>query len=80
MAWLGMIGGTSMFISLKLFEVDSLIGNNDGLFACSGTSRRVDLPGLVSGILAAVILVAISVVLGCYCFKNRGTRGRSVAV
>ncbi|XP_072549531.1 transmembrane gamma-carboxyglutamic acid protein 2 isoform X2 [Salminus brasiliensis] len=34
-------------------------------------SIRIDIPGLVSGISAAVIIAVIATVLGCYCYKNR---------
>ncbi|XP_062875138.1 transmembrane gamma-carboxyglutamic acid protein 2 isoform X2 [Trichomycterus rosablanca] len=47
-------------------------------------SPKLDVAGLVAGIVAAVLLVLIAVVLGCYCYKNKGksTRqeGRSVPV
>ncbi|KAI7803314.1 transmembrane gamma-carboxyglutamic acid protein 2 [Triplophysa rosa] len=44
---------------------------------------RVDVSGLVAGILAIVITAIIATVLGIYCYKNRGKtqrRGGSVPV
>ncbi|KAI4872627.1 hypothetical protein NFI96_024592 [Prochilodus magdalenae] len=42
----------------------------------SVTTARVDVPGLVSGILAAVIIAVIALVLGCYFYKNKGKSTR----
>ena len=56
--------------------MDWLIGCNDDFFACSVTTARVDVPGLVSGILAAVIIAVIAFVLGCYFYKNKGKSTR----
>ncbi|KAL6476589.1 hypothetical protein MHYP_G00150880 [Metynnis hypsauchen] len=68
----------------EVFEDDTKTANFWKTYAHgggTGTSSRVDLPGLLSGILAAVIIVAIAVVLGCYCHKNRGkTTRQSVPV
>lgn len=46
------------------------------------TLPRVDVSGLVAGILAVVIVGIIAIVLGIYCYKNRGktSRGGSVPV
>lgn len=37
---------------------------------------RVDVSGLVAGILAVVITAIIAIVLGIYCYKNRGKSPR----
>ncbi|XP_052403247.1 transmembrane gamma-carboxyglutamic acid protein 2 [Carassius gibelio] len=46
------------------------------------SSPRVDVSGLVAGIVAIVIVGIIATVLGIYCYKNRGKnpRGGSVPV
>ncbi|XP_076852356.1 transmembrane gamma-carboxyglutamic acid protein 2 [Brachyhypopomus gauderio] len=39
-------------------------------------SLELDVPGLVSGIVAAVVLTIIAIVIGCYIYKNRGKTSR----
>ncbi|XP_023868836.1 transmembrane gamma-carboxyglutamic acid protein 2 [Salvelinus sp. IW2-2015] len=38
------------------------------------TAPRVDVSGLVAGILAILVSAVISTVLGCYCYKNKAGR------
>uniref|UniRef100_A0A8C7QAX6 Proline rich Gla (G-carboxyglutamic acid) 2 n=1 Tax=Oncorhynchus mykiss TaxID=8022 RepID=A0A8C7QAX6_ONCMY len=38
------------------------------------TAPRVDVSGLVAGILAVLVSAVIATVLGCYCYKNKAGR------
>uniref|UniRef100_W5KSM9 Proline rich Gla (G-carboxyglutamic acid) 2 n=1 Tax=Astyanax mexicanus TaxID=7994 RepID=W5KSM9_ASTMX len=36
--------------------------------------KPIDLPGLLSGVVAAVTIAVIALVLGCYCYKNKARK------
>ncbi|KAJ8251087.1 hypothetical protein GJAV_G00217100 [Gymnothorax javanicus] len=45
-------------------------------YTTQGEAPRVDVSGLVAGILALVVIAVIATVLGCYCYKARAKPGR----
>ncbi|KAL7378015.1 hypothetical protein ABVT39_007477 [Epinephelus coioides] len=45
-----------------------------------GNAPRVDVSGLVAGILAVLVLAVIAIVLGIYCYKAKNKGGQRVPV
>ncbi|XP_067238143.1 transmembrane gamma-carboxyglutamic acid protein 2 isoform X1 [Chanodichthys erythropterus] len=67
----------------EVFEDDKKTANFWKGYSSSHESLpRIDVSGLVAGIVAIVITAIIATVLGIYCYKNRGknARGGSVPV
>uniref|UniRef100_A0A3P9MHU0 Proline rich Gla (G-carboxyglutamic acid) 2 n=1 Tax=Oryzias latipes TaxID=8090 RepID=A0A3P9MHU0_ORYLA len=60
----------------EVFEDDTL-----GLvpFVFEGSLSRVDVSGLVAGILGVVVCAVVAAVLGVYCYKNKKKNDRRIA-
>uniref|UniRef100_A0A8C9SVB5 Proline rich Gla (G-carboxyglutamic acid) 2 n=1 Tax=Scleropages formosus TaxID=113540 RepID=A0A8C9SVB5_SCLFO len=56
----------------EVFENTSKTVRN-GVFSFSEHSPRVDISGLVAGILALVVIIVFAIILGCYFHKSKRT-------